>query len=305
MFNSRLGCSSISFRHQDLPAALRTISGLGFEEIDLGALPGYATTCPTNLDAAAVAAVTADVAASGLPVRSVNGDIGDLNAVLDADQQAAPRTAPGRAAHPHRQHRREGAGPPVRGAQPRTGPEPRRGPGRHRRPAHPRRHSARRSSASSSGPNPCTSSGSAGTWNARNCWRSGWRVPASGLSWTSATLSPPAKIRWSTSNAIRAASPTSTSAMPCRATSTSASATARPISPPASGPRSARLHRPLLPRTRNPGRHPRRTPRRRSESGQLHHRPHLNHRLLRNGPSDLKTALVSNRSKNNINQGAS
>ena len=24
MFNSRLGCSSISFRHQDLPAALRT-----------------------------------------------------------------------------------------------------------------------------------------------------------------------------------------------------------------------------------------------------------------------------------------
>ncbi len=83
MFNSRLGCSSISFRHEDLPAALRTISGLGFEEIDLGALPGVCDHVPYNLDAPAVTAVTAEVAASGLRVRSVNGDIGDLNAVLD------------------------------------------------------------------------------------------------------------------------------------------------------------------------------------------------------------------------------
>ena len=89
MFNSRLGCSSISFRHQDLPAALRTIAGLGFEEIDLGALPGVCDHVPYDLDAGAVTAVTADVAASGLRVRSVNGDIGDLNAVLDAGQQAA------------------------------------------------------------------------------------------------------------------------------------------------------------------------------------------------------------------------
>lgn len=89
MFNSRLGCSSISFRHQDLPAALRTISGLGFEEIDLGALPGVCDHVPYNLDASAVIAVTAEVAASGLRVRSVNGDIGDLNEVLDADAQAA------------------------------------------------------------------------------------------------------------------------------------------------------------------------------------------------------------------------
>jgi sugar phosphate isomerase/epimerase len=83
MFNSRLGCSTISFRHQDLPAALRTINGLGFEEIDLGALPGVCDHVPYNLDAAAVTAVTAVVAASGLRVRSVNGDVGDLNAVLD------------------------------------------------------------------------------------------------------------------------------------------------------------------------------------------------------------------------------
>ncbi|WP_104141082.1 sugar phosphate isomerase/epimerase [Arthrobacter sp. ZGTC131] len=89
MFNSRLGCSSISFRHQDLSTALRTISGLGFEEIDLGALPGVCDHVPYELDADAVAAVTAEVAASGLRVRSVNGDIGDLNAVLDAGQQTA------------------------------------------------------------------------------------------------------------------------------------------------------------------------------------------------------------------------
>lgn len=89
MFNSRLGCSSISFRHQDLPTALRTINGLGFEEIDLGALPGVCDHVPYDLDSDAVTAVTAEVAASGLRVRSVNGDIGDLNAVLDAGQRSA------------------------------------------------------------------------------------------------------------------------------------------------------------------------------------------------------------------------
>lgn len=89
MFNSRLGCSSISFRHQDLSTALRTISGLGFEEVDLGALPGVCDHVPYELDRGAVRSVTAEVAASGLRVRSVNGDIGDLNAVLDAGRQAA------------------------------------------------------------------------------------------------------------------------------------------------------------------------------------------------------------------------
>ena len=88
MFHSRLGCSSISFRHQDLPTALRTMAGLGFNEIDLGALPGVCDHVPYELNADAVSAVASDVAASGLRVRSVNGDIGDLNAVLDADRQA-------------------------------------------------------------------------------------------------------------------------------------------------------------------------------------------------------------------------
>ncbi|MFF1252749.1 sugar phosphate isomerase/epimerase family protein [Pseudarthrobacter sp. NPDC058329] len=89
MFNSRLGCSSISFRHQDLQTALRTMGDLGFEEIDLGALPGVCNHVPYELDAAAVSVVSTEVAASGLRVRSVNGDIGDLNAVLDADSKAA------------------------------------------------------------------------------------------------------------------------------------------------------------------------------------------------------------------------
>jgi sugar phosphate isomerase/epimerase len=88
MISSRLGCSSISFRHQPLPEALRTIGGLGFEEIDLGALPGVCDHVPYVLDAAAVEQVAADVHHSGLRVRSVNGDVGDLNVVLDEAQRA-------------------------------------------------------------------------------------------------------------------------------------------------------------------------------------------------------------------------
>ncbi|MDI2033708.1 sugar phosphate isomerase/epimerase family protein [Paenarthrobacter nitroguajacolicus] len=84
MFHLRLGCSSISFRHQDLATALRTMSGLGFEEIDLGALPGVCDHVPYVLDAEAVESVAAVVRESGLRVRSVNGDVGDLNATLDA-----------------------------------------------------------------------------------------------------------------------------------------------------------------------------------------------------------------------------
>jgi sugar phosphate isomerase/epimerase len=65
------------------------MSGLGFEEIDLGALPGVCDHVPYDLDAQAVAAVSATVQATGLRVRSVNGDIGDLNAELDGDGLAA------------------------------------------------------------------------------------------------------------------------------------------------------------------------------------------------------------------------
>lgn len=89
MFNPKLGCSTISFRHQDLSTALRSISSLGFEEIDLGALPGVCDHVPYALDHSAVAEVSTTVLASGLRVRSVNGDIGNLNAVLDPEEQTA------------------------------------------------------------------------------------------------------------------------------------------------------------------------------------------------------------------------
>jgi sugar phosphate isomerase/epimerase len=90
-FHRRLGCSTISFRHQVLAEALDTISGLGFAEIDLGALPGVCDHVPYILDDAAVTEVAATVAASGLRVRSINGDIGDLNTPL-ADGPRADRT---------------------------------------------------------------------------------------------------------------------------------------------------------------------------------------------------------------------
>lgn len=78
------GCSSISFRHLPLAAALAAISECGFSEIDLGALPGVCDHVPYELTDAAVREVAAGVRASGLGVRSVNGDVGDLNRPLDA-----------------------------------------------------------------------------------------------------------------------------------------------------------------------------------------------------------------------------
>lgn len=89
-YDSRLGCSTISFRHQPLPEALDTIAGLGFTEIDLGALPGVCDHVPYVLDVAAVEEVARTVVASGLTVRSINGDIGDLNAPL-ADRARTDR----------------------------------------------------------------------------------------------------------------------------------------------------------------------------------------------------------------------
>jgi sugar phosphate isomerase/epimerase len=89
IFHARLGCSSISFRHQTLPMALETIAGLGFGEIDLGALPGVCDHVPFDLTEDAVGDVARTVAASGLRVRSVNGDVGDLNANVDDEGRAA------------------------------------------------------------------------------------------------------------------------------------------------------------------------------------------------------------------------
>ena len=79
----RLGCSTISFRHLALDRALAQIGALGFATIDLGALPGVCDHVPYVLDASAVGTVAATVRASGLRVRSINGDVGDLNRPLD------------------------------------------------------------------------------------------------------------------------------------------------------------------------------------------------------------------------------
>src|SRR5262245_50225452 len=88
MPHGRLGCSTISFRHLALDRALAQIAELGFATIDLGALPGVCDHVPYELDAAAVASVAATVTASGLRVRSINGDVGDLNRPLDAPGRA-------------------------------------------------------------------------------------------------------------------------------------------------------------------------------------------------------------------------
>jgi sugar phosphate isomerase/epimerase len=87
--HSRLGCSTISFRHLDLEMALAWIAQLDFRRIDLGALPGVCNHVPHELTPWAVASVAATVCQSGLRVRSINADIGDLNRPLDSDGRAA------------------------------------------------------------------------------------------------------------------------------------------------------------------------------------------------------------------------
>ena len=142
--------------------------------------------------------------------------------------------------------------------------------------ADPRRAACRQGSASKSGPNRCTSSGSAGTSSAPNCSPGGWPDPASASSWTSAISWPPARSPLEYLGAMRGGSPTSTCATPSRGTSTSASATAtRTFAAGLRGLAAAGLHRPFLARTRNPGRHPRGTPGRGRQGRQLHHRPPL------------------------------
>ncbi|BBX06978.1 sugar phosphate isomerase/epimerase family protein [Mycolicibacterium aichiense] len=88
-FHGRLGCSTITFRHQALPRALATIADLGFTEIDLGALPGVCDHVPYVLDDGAVEEVAATVNRSGLTIRSINCDVGDLNVAVDGAQRSA------------------------------------------------------------------------------------------------------------------------------------------------------------------------------------------------------------------------
>jgi sugar phosphate isomerase/epimerase len=87
----RVICSTITLRYLPLDQALSTIADLGFTEIDLGALPGVCDHVPYELTAEAVREVAATVNGSGLIVRSVNADIGDLNRPLDSRETAERR----------------------------------------------------------------------------------------------------------------------------------------------------------------------------------------------------------------------
>lgn len=82
--SSRVFCSTITLRHLPLEQALLQIRNRGFEGIDLGALPGVCDHVPYELTSEAVAQVAFEIRRSGLTVRSVNGDVGDLNVPLDA-----------------------------------------------------------------------------------------------------------------------------------------------------------------------------------------------------------------------------
>lgn len=86
---SRVICSTITLRHLPLDRALEVIRGLGFTEIDLGALPGVCDHVPYELTSDAVRDVAGVVRDSGLKVRSVNADVGDLNRPLDSAGRAA------------------------------------------------------------------------------------------------------------------------------------------------------------------------------------------------------------------------
>jgi sugar phosphate isomerase/epimerase len=81
--NPRVICSTITLRHLPLRDALHSISAAGFAGIDLGALPGVCDHVPITLDADAVTEVADVVQSSGLAVRSVNADVGDLNSPLN------------------------------------------------------------------------------------------------------------------------------------------------------------------------------------------------------------------------------
>ena len=77
--DSRLGCSTISFRAWTLPGALAEISSLGFTEIDLGALPGVCDHVPTPLPAELVDGLAEQILASGLTVRLINADVAQMD----------------------------------------------------------------------------------------------------------------------------------------------------------------------------------------------------------------------------------
>src|SRR5688572_26266671 len=84
--DSRLGCSTISFRRWPLPGALAEIKAQGFAETDLGSLPGVCDHVPIPLPADRVDALAEQILDSGVTVRLINADVADMD---DPDLGAA------------------------------------------------------------------------------------------------------------------------------------------------------------------------------------------------------------------------
>jgi sugar phosphate isomerase/epimerase len=79
VIDARLGCSTISFRSLPLPAALARITEQGFGETDLGALPGVCDHVPIPLPADLGDVLAEQVHVSGVAVRVINADVGDMD----------------------------------------------------------------------------------------------------------------------------------------------------------------------------------------------------------------------------------
>ncbi|MFT7024741.1 MAG: hypothetical protein ACJA07_003860 [Rhodococcus sp. (in: high G+C Gram-positive bacteria)] len=96
MFESRLGCSTISFRHLTLHRALDQIRNLGFTEIDLGSLPGVCDHVPLDLTGRAVKDVADAVSKSGPDCIEAPGNINlsvGLGDVTDEHRPSATSAA--------------------------------------------------------------------------------------------------------------------------------------------------------------------------------------------------------------------
>jgi sugar phosphate isomerase/epimerase len=77
--DDRLGCSTISFRALSLPAAMAQISAQGFRETDLGSLPGVCDHVPVPLPPERVDVLAGQIADSGVAIRLINADVGDMD----------------------------------------------------------------------------------------------------------------------------------------------------------------------------------------------------------------------------------
>lgn len=84
--DSRVGCSTISFRAWPLTGALAEIKAQGFGETDLGSLPGVCDHVPTPLPAERVEVLAEQILGSGVTVRLINADVADMD---DPDLNAA------------------------------------------------------------------------------------------------------------------------------------------------------------------------------------------------------------------------